>query len=50
MAFLCGMPAQWPHVAVMDPDTMTTAELEAGDGPSCTVCAQTTCASLEQES
>ncbi|KAE9038429.1 hypothetical protein PR002_g6042 [Phytophthora rubi] len=50
LAFLCGTPNQWPHVAVMDPDSMTHAAREVSDGPSCAVCEYATCAGPEQES
>ncbi|KAE9332909.1 hypothetical protein PF008_g14710 [Phytophthora fragariae] len=50
LAFLCGTPNQWPHVAVMDPDSMTHAAHEVSDGPSCAVCEYATCAGPEQES
>uniref|UniRef100_H3H2L9 Integrase catalytic domain-containing protein n=1 Tax=Phytophthora ramorum TaxID=164328 RepID=H3H2L9_PHYRM len=49
-AFLCGTPTQWPHVTVMDPDSMTHAAPEESDGPSCAVCEYATCAGPEQES
>ncbi|KAE8992612.1 hypothetical protein PF011_g17491 [Phytophthora fragariae] len=49
-AFLCGTPNQWPHVSVMDPDSMTHAAPEESDGPSCAVCEYATCAGPEQES
>jgi hypothetical protein len=35
LAFLSGTPNLWPHVAVMDPDSMTTTTPDASDGPSC---------------
>ncbi|KAE9245106.1 hypothetical protein PF004_g5386 [Phytophthora fragariae] len=35
LAFLCGTPNQWPHVAVMDPGSMAHAAREVGDGPLC---------------
>ncbi|KAG2853594.1 hypothetical protein PC113_g14039 [Phytophthora cactorum] len=44
LAFLSGTPDHWPHVAVMDPDSMTTAVSEESDGPSCTACERATCA------
>ncbi|KAG6623867.1 reverse transcriptase [Phytophthora cinnamomi] len=50
LAFLCGTPNQWPHVAVMGSDSMAHAAPEVGDGPSCAVCEHATCAGLEQES
>ncbi|KAG6578261.1 reverse transcriptase [Phytophthora cinnamomi] len=50
LAFLCGTPNQWPHVAVMDSDSMAHAAPEVGDGPSCAVCEHATWAGLEQES
>ncbi|KAE9015017.1 hypothetical protein PR002_g14049 [Phytophthora rubi] len=50
LAFLCGTPNQWPHVAVMDPDSMTHAAREVSDGPSCAICEYATCAGPEQES
>jgi hypothetical protein len=34
----------WPHVAVMDPDSMTLAVHEESDGPSCAACNSVTCA------
>ncbi|OWZ21387.1 polyprotein [Phytophthora megakarya] len=37
LASLSGMPDTWPHVAVMDPDSMTSAVHEEFDGPSCAV-------------
>ncbi|KAL4092919.1 hypothetical protein PRIC1_011908 [Phytophthora ramorum] len=49
-AFLCGTPTQWPHVTVMDPDSMTHAAPEESDGPSCAVCEYATCAGPEQDS
>jgi hypothetical protein len=33
-----------PHVAVMDPDSMTLAVHEESDGPSCAACNSVTCA------
>ncbi|KAE9038964.1 hypothetical protein PR001_g7726 [Phytophthora rubi] len=50
LAFLCGMPNQWPHVAVMDPDSMTHSAHEVSDGASCAVCEYATCAGPQQES
>ncbi|KAI9981117.1 hypothetical protein PInf_010537 [Phytophthora infestans] len=32
LAYLSGTPNLCPHVAVMDPDSMTTPALEEGDG------------------
>jgi hypothetical protein len=34
----------WPHVAVMDPDSMIRAVHEESDGPSCAACNSVTCA------
>ncbi|KAE9125662.1 hypothetical protein PF010_g5552 [Phytophthora fragariae] len=48
LAFLCGTPNQWPHVAVMDPGSMAHAAREVGDGPLCAVCEHATCASLSR--
>ncbi|KAE8896212.1 hypothetical protein PF005_g20061 [Phytophthora fragariae] len=50
LAFLCGTPNQWLHVAVMDPDSMTHSAHEVSDGASCAVCEYATCAGPEQES
>ncbi|KAK1941598.1 hypothetical protein P3T76_006662 [Phytophthora citrophthora] len=47
LASLCGTPNRWPHVAVMDPDSMTPAISEVTDGPS-GACEPATCAGLEQ--
>ncbi|OWZ06964.1 hypothetical protein PHMEG_00020707 [Phytophthora megakarya] len=44
------MPNTWPHVAVMDPDSMTSAAHEECDGPSCAVCEHAACAGPEQRS
>ncbi|POM76993.1 Putative Polyprotein, partial [Phytophthora palmivora] len=48
LAFLRGTPNQWSHVAVMDPDSMTHAASEMGDGPLCAACEHASCAGLEQ--
>ncbi|OWZ13054.1 hypothetical protein PHMEG_00013691, partial [Phytophthora megakarya] len=50
LASLSGMPNTWPHVAVMDPDSMTSAAHEECDGPSCAVCEHAACAGPEQGS
>ncbi|KAG3080893.1 hypothetical protein PI124_g19274 [Phytophthora idaei] len=50
LAFLSGMPNLWPHVTVMDPDSMTTLVPEVSDGPSCAACARAACAGPELES
>ncbi|KAG2904517.1 hypothetical protein PC129_g12205 [Phytophthora cactorum] len=49
LAFLSGTPNYWPHVAVTDPDSMTTAVSGESDGPSCAACERATCAGPEPE-
>ncbi|POM73080.1 LOW QUALITY PROTEIN: Polyprotein, partial [Phytophthora palmivora] len=49
LASLSGTPNNWPHLTVMDPDSMTTAAREACNGPSCAACEQTTCTDPELE-
>ncbi|OWY91880.1 polyprotein [Phytophthora megakarya] len=49
LASLSGTPNQWPHVAVMDPDSMATAAPEECDGPPCAACERTTCADPKQD-
>ncbi|KAG3231359.1 hypothetical protein PI124_g23548 [Phytophthora idaei] len=49
LAFLSGMPNHWPHVAVMDPDSMTTAVSGESDGTSCAACERAPCAGPEPE-
>ncbi|OWZ06123.1 polyprotein [Phytophthora megakarya] len=50
LAFLRGTPDRWPHVAVMDSDSMTHAAPEVSDDPSCAACEHASCAGLEQVS
>ncbi|POM66812.1 Polyprotein [Phytophthora palmivora] len=50
LASLSGTPNNWPHVEVMDPDSMTTAVCEVSDGPSCAACVRATCVGPELES
>ncbi|KAG3204294.1 hypothetical protein PC128_g2014 [Phytophthora cactorum] len=49
LAFLSGTPNHWPHVAVMDPDSMITAVSGESDGPSCAACECATCAGPEPD-
>ncbi|KAG4035965.1 hypothetical protein PC123_g28467 [Phytophthora cactorum] len=49
LAFLSGTPNHWPHVVVMDPDSMTTAVSGESDGPSCAACERATCAGPEPD-
>ncbi|KAG2787077.1 hypothetical protein PC129_g22009 [Phytophthora cactorum] len=49
LAFLSGTPNHWPHVAVMDPDSITTSVSGESDGPSCAACERATCAGPEPD-
>ncbi|KAJ8552313.1 hypothetical protein ON010_g10233 [Phytophthora cinnamomi] len=50
LAFLCGTPNQWPHVAVMNSDAMAHAAPEVSDGSSYAMYEHATSAGLEQHS
>ncbi|KAI9995332.1 hypothetical protein PInf_012389 [Phytophthora infestans] len=49
LAYQSGTPNLWPHVAVINPDSMTTTALEESDGPSYAASAPATCAGSESE-